>query len=251
MYVVYWTVYYGHKLPRNYIGSTSLQKHLAGYKGSVGSAKYGAIWKAELKNNPHLFKSHIIEFVDGDRNVALEREEWWQRRYKVVEDNRFINLSYALMGFHCVDPSIIEKIKQTHLSKTPDEVARSNEKQMLTKKGKSEEEQRQVLNNLSVAIKEWHQNMSLEDKLVRSENTRRQNLSRPQETNEKISQSITEVMEKRTHAEWEVITNKKRDTWKKRKELGIPRKNPLSISCTCGKLISPSNYSRHLLKCGK
>ena len=60
MYCVYLTTYKGNKLPPFYIGSTQVVQVERGYHGSVRSKKYEMMWKSELINNPHLFKTGFI-----------------------------------------------------------------------------------------------------------------------------------------------------------------------------------------------
>ena len=94
IYVTYLTVYSGNKLPPFYIGSTSLDKIYKGYRGSVQSKKYKDIWKSELKQNPHLFKTKIIS-QHSDRKEALIKEDFLQRRLNAVESSLYINKSYS------------------------------------------------------------------------------------------------------------------------------------------------------------
>jgi len=94
IYCTYLTCYSGHKLPPFYIGSSTVQKVENNYHGSVESKKYKPIWKRELKENPHLFKTQIIslhETVEESR----EKELKFQRALNVVESTLYINQSYA------------------------------------------------------------------------------------------------------------------------------------------------------------
>jgi len=248
MYIIYWTVYYGQKMPRNYISSTTLARHQKGYLGSVSSESWGKIWKSEVKNNPHLFKSYIIEYIDGNRNDALTREECWQRRYKAAQNPLFINLAYAKFGFF-MDDNAKAKIKQTHLSKTIEEITESNKKQMTTKMFKSDEEKSQRIEKLRIATLLQHQNMTPEMKAIRSEKIRNKNIERCPSVNQKIGLTVKSIMENRSDSEWEMIKNKKKETWRNRTENGIKRKSPEKIKCSCGLSISPSNFSRHVMVC--
>lgn len=133
IYVIYWTVYYGQKMPRNYIGSTSLEKHRTGYLGSVNSIEYKNIWREETKFNRHLFKSYIIEQIDGDRDRALERELWWQKRYQVAKNPLFINRSYAKKNFVGSVESVKKALQTKELKGTKHWSPESIKKQKLTK----------------------------------------------------------------------------------------------------------------------
>ena len=102
IYCVYLTLYRGNKLPPFYIGSTSLDKIARGYRGSVSSKEYKHIWKQEVKENPHLFKTYSLSKHEN-RKEALEREEQFQRSLKVVGNPLYINKSYATTG--CFGPT--------------------------------------------------------------------------------------------------------------------------------------------------
>ena len=49
MFCTYLTMYTGNRLPKWYIGSTSVEKIINGYLGSVVSRKYKDIWNFEIK----------------------------------------------------------------------------------------------------------------------------------------------------------------------------------------------------------
>lgn len=93
-YCVYLTTYRGNKLPPFYIGSTSTDNLKSGYRGSVSSKKYKDIWKSELKNNPHLFKTQIVCTTEK-REEATEIECRIQRKLDVVKSPMYINLAVA------------------------------------------------------------------------------------------------------------------------------------------------------------
>lgn len=93
-FVVYITTYTGDKLPTYYIGSTYYEKIKKGYHGSVCSKKWKDTYEEELRNNPHKFKTEIIEFCNT-RKEALERELYHQKKNMVVESPDFFNESYA------------------------------------------------------------------------------------------------------------------------------------------------------------
>lgn len=100
IYCTYLTVYSGNKLPPFYIGSTSVDKINKGYHGSVSSKKYKQIWYSELKNNPNLFRTHIIT-THSTREEAIEMEYKFQRKLNVVKSKLYINQSLAnVRGYH-------------------------------------------------------------------------------------------------------------------------------------------------------
>jgi hypothetical protein len=95
MYCVYLTIYKGNNLPPFYIGSTSIDKIDGGYHGSVMSEEYRDIWKMEIKNNPHLFKTIIIQEFKK-RKDAYQKEEKIHRHLKVDKNPLYINKSIAV-----------------------------------------------------------------------------------------------------------------------------------------------------------
>lgn len=102
MYCVYKTEYLGNKLPRYYIGSSSIKKINSGYYGSVSSIKYKDLWESEDKS---LFKVQILETF-STRKEALIRELEIQKELNVVNDENYANMSYAIPnGFFGMDIS--------------------------------------------------------------------------------------------------------------------------------------------------
>lgn len=94
-FCVYLTTYSGNKLPPFYIGSSSLKKIDKGYKGSVCSEEYKSIWKSEIQQNPHLFKTFVIS-KHKNRKEAYVKEQTLQKALKVVDSILYINKIYAL-----------------------------------------------------------------------------------------------------------------------------------------------------------
>lgn len=93
-YITYLTIYDGTKLPPFYIGSTYLDKHLAGYHGSVTSKKYEDLYNKELEEHPELFDSMILGEFET-REEATFCELYYQKLYNVVKSNLFFNMAYA------------------------------------------------------------------------------------------------------------------------------------------------------------
>ena len=96
-FCVYLTSYYGNKLPMFYIGSGTVKKVESGYHGSVRSKKYQPTWDAEIKNNPHLFKTKIIKTFE-DRKSATELEHNLQVAMNVVKSDMYINMAFAAVN---------------------------------------------------------------------------------------------------------------------------------------------------------
>lgn len=90
MYCVYLTIYSGNKLPPFYIGYSSVKKVERGYHGTVKSKEYMGIWKEELSENPHLFKTTILTTHDS-REEAKEKEEYFQRYFRVHRNPMYVN----------------------------------------------------------------------------------------------------------------------------------------------------------------
>lgn len=100
LYCVYLTVYRGSELPMFYIGSSSVARIDQGYHGSISSKQYMAIYKIEVKRNPHLFKTIIIKRFET-RIAALEKELKLQKYLKVVKSPMYMNRTYALPNGFC------------------------------------------------------------------------------------------------------------------------------------------------------
>lgn len=95
MYCVYFTVYFGDKLSaKRYIGSSSIERVKAGYKGSVLSKKHKLAWKTELKESPSLFKTRILS-IFHDKKDAINEELRLQIRYNVVKSDLYFNMALA------------------------------------------------------------------------------------------------------------------------------------------------------------
>lgn len=94
MYCTYLTIYTGNKLPRRYIGSTTVARINENYHGSVKSKKYKEIWVSELRDNPHLFKTRILKTFNEHQD-ALNEELRIQKKYDVVRSKNYINMSFA------------------------------------------------------------------------------------------------------------------------------------------------------------
>lgn len=104
-FCTYLTIYDGCLLPPFYIGSTSLCKVNAGYRGSVGSNRYGKIWKSELAAHPERFTVEVLS-THHTRIEALQEELRLQIINNVVKSPLFTNQSLASVnGFFGRDTS--------------------------------------------------------------------------------------------------------------------------------------------------
>lgn len=93
-FCVYWTFYFGERLPKYYIGSSNIEKIKAGYSGSIRSKKYKKIFDIEKKENPELFYTIILE-TSNDRKEMLNLEHDFQILNNVVKSEKFMNMSFA------------------------------------------------------------------------------------------------------------------------------------------------------------
>lgn len=116
LWCCYLTVYMGNKLPPFYIGYTSLDKILKGYRGSVASKKYKHIWYKELKENPQLFEIHSLG-TSFDKKEVMMLEEYYQRAFNVHRNPLYTNQNIGGYMFvtpetHDVTPETAAKISQ-------------------------------------------------------------------------------------------------------------------------------------------
>jgi hypothetical protein len=95
MYCTYLTIYYGDKMPKRYIGSSSISKVNLGYNGSVSSKKWKSLYESEQLNNKHLFKTRILTKHTTSLE-AREMERILHMRYNVVASSEYFNESIAI-----------------------------------------------------------------------------------------------------------------------------------------------------------
>jgi hypothetical protein len=92
-FCTYLTVYSGNKLPPFYIGYTKTENIHKGYRGSVCSKSFKKIWYDEIRDNPHLFKTHIIS-LHKTRKEANDREMQFQNHLSILKKpSMYINRS--------------------------------------------------------------------------------------------------------------------------------------------------------------
>jgi len=93
-YVVYRVIYYGSRLPKYYIGSSTKRKLANGYRGSIRSRRWSDIFYDELKKYPFLFDYEILS-EHNTRGDALKKELELQKKYDVVKSDLYFNEAYA------------------------------------------------------------------------------------------------------------------------------------------------------------
>ena len=78
---------------KSYIGKSSDSSKVVTqqYHGSVSSKKYHKIWKEELQNNPHLFRSFIISHHDTEEELDAQ-EIKLQTKLNVVKNPLYVNM---------------------------------------------------------------------------------------------------------------------------------------------------------------
>ena len=184
IYCTYLTIYSGNKLPRFYIGSTSIDKIDRGYHGSVSSKKYKKIWNSELKEHPELFKTQILT-THETREEAFNEEVRYQKEHDVVNSNLYINMAIANKKLMCTDYNDIERNKKISNSWT--EERRIKHSETMKKIWESEEyrkkqlwtEERRIKNS-ELAKKQWE---SEEARNIRSEISKKQFQTEDQKQN--------------------------------------------------------------------
>jgi len=105
MFCVYITVYLGNRLPPLYIGSSSINRILKGYRGTVKSKKYKSVWDEELTINPDLFFTRVVSIFETRQEATLD-ELRLQQLNDVVKSPHFINEAFATVnGFFTMTKS--------------------------------------------------------------------------------------------------------------------------------------------------
>ena len=94
MYCIYLTIYHGNKLPPFYIGYSTVKKVKNGYRGTICSKLYKDVYRQELENNPHLFKTFVISKCETQAD-ALKRESFFQRHFQVHTNPMYMNMAIS------------------------------------------------------------------------------------------------------------------------------------------------------------
>jgi hypothetical protein len=122
-YCVYVTFYSGNKLPPFYIGFGKVENILyRNYRGSVSSQLYKKIWKQELKLNPHLFTTKILQTYDNYEE-AQAREIYIQKYFNVKSNPLYINQAIAgradLTGMKRITDGTVDKMINLSITELP------------------------------------------------------------------------------------------------------------------------------------
>lgn len=133
-FCVYLTVYYGNKLPPFYIGwSSRPDKVLAQeYHGSISSKEYKEIYKQELEENPHLFKSFVLSY-QNTKKEATEKEEYFHRKFDVIKNSMYFNMAIGRAKFSRSGP---------HSEETKVKISKKTTGREAWNKGKPNEKQK-------------------------------------------------------------------------------------------------------------
>lgn len=114
--IVYITYYCGTKMPKWYIGSSTIERVKNGYNGSISSRKWKKIYEDEQKNNKHLFKTRILSYHKS-KEEALKEELRVQKIHLAPRNEKYFNEAYASVnGFKGGDTSFsidYEKLKSS------------------------------------------------------------------------------------------------------------------------------------------
>jgi hypothetical protein len=94
-YCIYLTIYSGAKLPKRYIGSSSVNRVVNGYNGTITSRTYREVYKQEQIDNKHLFKTRILAKFNT-REEALTAEKELQMKYAVHKSELYMNMAIAV-----------------------------------------------------------------------------------------------------------------------------------------------------------
>ena len=128
-YCTYLTIYKGSKLPTFYIGYSTVDKVLnKNYHGTVSSKKYGSIWKKDLRDNPHLFKTKILS-LHLTMFDAKARETFLQTSLNVTKNPLYVNQHIQGTKF-CID-----RTGMLHSEETKEKFRRDRVGKMPTTKG--------------------------------------------------------------------------------------------------------------------
>ncbi len=142
MYCTYMTHYTGDKLPPYYIGSTSINRIENGYHGAPSSKNFKSIWKSEQKDNPHLFKTTILN-RHTTREEAYLDEIKWQTKLNVVESDLFANARIlpSTCTRHGIKATEETKAKMSKAWKGKSKSEESKAKMSISSKGKAKSEE--------------------------------------------------------------------------------------------------------------
>lgn len=150
MFCVYVTTYEGTRMPRFYVGSTSIERIVKGYCGSVRSKKWKYIWDCELRDNPHLFEVKIIREFET-RVEATHFELEYQKQNNVVRSIDWINEGYAQPGGYAGrdvtgknNPNFGGQHTRVWIENNPEKASERSRKSALTQWGNPETAQKKV-----------------------------------------------------------------------------------------------------------
>lgn len=248
MFVVYLTMYKGDKLPRWYIGSSSEDKILDGYNGSVQSMKYKEKYCLEQRINKHLFKTRILSFHE-DRKEALAEELRVQKLHNVVKNEKYMNMSYATIngffGMPMKGVNVGEKNGMFGKKKSPESIANqiknmSGEKHILFGKHRDDN----VKNKISDTLKETYtNNPQLGENISKKASERYKKLS----PTEKLE--YAKIRGEGSKRAWAKLTEEERAErcalQKGEKNGFFGKKHKLTHICEhCGKLLHKHIYTR-------
>lgn len=202
-FCTYITFYKGNKLPPFYIGYTSVGNIFKNdYHGTVGSQKYSATWKSELRKNKNLFKTVILT-KHKTRKEAIEKEIYFQTFFKVHKNPMYINMSIHNERFYCDNHSEEAKKKMSLASKGKKKS--ENHKLNISESLKGKKKSKKHCQNISKTKQsvEWKETMG---KYVAQRSSDVQNNSYWKAT--KGKEKIRKDLEKKNDPHWKATTGK-------------------------------------------
>ncbi|QIW87866.1 homing endonuclease [Agrobacterium phage OLIVR5] len=191
-------MYNGREFPPFYIGYSSKVKIENGYRGSVSSKKYKALWKKELSSNPHLFRIKILKSFDT-KEEAIKYETEIQTHFAVHKSKLFVNMAIAgekFMGPEIMDPKVKAKIcrfGKKHSEETKRKIGEAH-------KGLKQSEEAKA--KISVSNKGKKHSVETRVKMSKSHTGSK----RPPDIRKRMSESAKLAWEKRKNGKQTILT---------------------------------------------
>jgi len=131
-------------MPPFYIGHTYIKRIQKGYHGSVQSKLYQSIWKAELKENPHLFKTTILSYHNS-KEEANNKEKKFQLAFQVHKNSMYINQCITQTNFYSIPYGNKNMLGKKHSEETKQKIREARAKQKINHSTETKEKIRKSL----------------------------------------------------------------------------------------------------------
>jgi len=255
IYCVYLTTYQGNKLPPFYIGSSTIAKVNAGYRGSVSSIEYKAIWQKELKAHPELFLTSIL--TTHETNIdAVARENKLHVNLKVINNPLYINKATAFGHFSSIREKEARNQQKVNITKRMNDpvwiTTVGLERQRKISATKQTQEWKETEGKrLSKLAKERYQNKEWVDTVWADASERRKKTrSNPEWIRTVWAEQNRKTSEKKLSQEWKDLVGI--DAYKKVSVSVSKTVNSLEWkqanykTCpSCSACTNPGNYAKH------